>query len=164
MFRQLPPEQEEVTLTTKALGRQALFSFTAPDKIPHLHKANAVLKRALSSRHKKELESPEKKYIFNVLELAEVMEAKLVITEQESKAKTEIFNRRKKACSGKRAVIKGKVLVTTAELRDKVKEVEAATQAKKAKGKAGKAQATSDLLVITESDSEQDVEEPKTVI
>ncbi|KAI9788665.1 MAG: hypothetical protein M1816_006716, partial [Peltula sp. TS41687] len=144
----------------KGPGTQTSFTFTSLCKIEQLHETNQRLKRILSSRHKKELESPVKRYIFNLAEVSELMKAQLVITEKESQDKEEILKARKRQCTGKRAVIKDKVLVTTKELLDGVKEAEAATKAKRTGKKKGKAPDKAELAqenLMSEGESEQEV-------
>lgn len=160
VLRQVPSEFEPEQAIVKGPGTQTSFTFTSPCKIEQLHETNQQLKRILSSQNKKELESPVKRYIFNLAEVSELMKAQLVITEKESQDKEKVLEARKRQRTGKRTVIKDKVLVTTKELLDGVEKAEVATEAKGAGKK--KEKALDKVMVvqenlISEGESEQEV-------
>ncbi len=123
---------------------QNLFLSQASPRGPHLRKANAALRRALSTRQP--LTSPVKQYVGRLVDASERLEAQLAISEKETKDCRTVFDARRRQKSGKRLVIKDKIVVTTKEIWDGVKAAEEETAAKKTKGK-GKGKASDSIVV-----------------
>ncbi|KAI9883895.1 MAG: hypothetical protein M1823_004335 [Watsoniomyces obsoletus] len=123
---------------------QNLFlSDPAPSGL-ELRKANAALRRALSSR--RPLTSPVKRYVSRLADASEHLEAQLAISEKTTKDCQTVFDARRRQKSGKRLVIKDKIVVTTKEIREGVRAAEEETAAKKKKGK-GKGKASDPIVV-----------------
>ena len=83
------------------------------------------------------LSSSTRHYIVQLADTSERMQAQLAITKKELDDRDALLVGRKRRKIGKRFAVTGKIVLTTEEIRDKVKaaEVEAATRKKKKKGK-----------------------------
>src|SRR5436190_22252534 len=98
-----------------------------------LHSANRALKDLLFI--KEPLQSPARKYIPRLPSTAEWLLAENVILKLELKNIKTLLNDRKTRKTGKRLILKGRIVISTNEVLTLFEEAEAATQNKKKTGR-----------------------------
>ena len=96
-----------------------------------LHSANTALKDLLFI--KEPLQSPARKYIPRLTSIAEWLLAENVILKLELKNVKTLLNDRKTRKTGKRLILKGRIVISTNEVLTLFEETEVATQNKKKK-------------------------------
>ncbi|KAH0541545.1 hypothetical protein GP486_008707 [Trichoglossum hirsutum] len=77
------------------------------------------------------LDTPARRYAKNLTHTSEQLAAQVAILRKENKDQKAILYKRRKQ-SGKRAVVKGHFMLSTAEIRDNIQEMEKETVRKKA--------------------------------
>jgi hypothetical protein len=93
-----------------------------------LRQLNTVFKNKVLSCP---LSSPTRQYALNLTKATEHLAAQVTILRTANKNKEEVLGTRKQRLSGKRKVLQGHFMLTTMEIRDKVLEAEAETEAAK---------------------------------
>ena len=95
-----------------------------------LKEANATFNsQVLSGRP---LDSPARRYATTLTQTSERLATQVTILRKVTKDQEAILNKRRKRQSGKRAVLQGHFILSTAEIRDKVLAAELETASKKA--------------------------------
>ena len=102
---------------------------SSPIDITAFRIANLELTRLTSSQEP--LSTPARKHIQRLTKAMECLFARNTILEQEKEALKEVVTARKKRLSGKRGAIKGKHVITAAEIYSQVCKAENATQQRK---------------------------------
>ena len=127
-----------------------------------LHSANIALKNLLFI--KEPLQSPARKYIPRLTSTAEWLLAENVILKLELKNVKTLLNDRKTRKTGKRLILKGRIVISTNEVLTLFEEAEAATQNKKKKtgrsrGRPRKNVVIEPIVILEEVEDEEEVSE-----
>jgi hypothetical protein len=98
---------------------------------PWIHAANVAIRRTLCS--KKLLKRSAKTYLKKVVECVELFQIELTIAKRELQDMKAVVEARKQHRTGKRLLIKDKIVVTTQGLPDGIRAADAETGAKQSK-------------------------------
>jgi hypothetical protein len=127
-----PASTRPTTPTTTLNQQQSLLQAITSSLLDStlLKQANATFNSQVMNGEL--LNTPARKYVKNLTRTSERLTAQVAILRKEKKDQELILGKRQERRSGKRAVIKGHFLLTTVEIRDKVKAAELETARMKA--------------------------------
>ena len=125
-----------------------------------LHSANIALKNLLFI--KEPLQSPARKYIPRLTSTAEWLLAENVILKLELKNVKTLLNDRKARKTGKRLILKGRIVISTNEVLGLFEDAEAVTQNKKKKidrsrGRLRKNVVIESIVILEEVEDEEEI-------
>jgi len=125
-----------------------LLITSSPPEAAVLRNANVTFKSALSTTA---VTSPIKKHARRLSSVAEQLHAENSILRHENTELKQLINKRKEKMSGKRLILKDRVIVSTEEVQQKLMEAEKATKERKKKNrKRGYQKASCDVDVDAE--------------
>ena len=125
----IPPQNTDV-------AAPLLLTSSPPDGTV-LRNTNTIFKEELSNTT---LASPVKRHARQLSRVAEKLHAENSILRHENLELKQLINKRKERMSGKRLILKGKVIISTEEVHRKLIEAESATKTRKNKKSKGKHQ------------------------
>jgi hypothetical protein len=147
--------------TTPTRPQQPLFLSSSPPDAESLHKNNTLLKEIVVDSM---LESPIRKSICRSIGYGEHYQAANTILQRENKELRDLLSARKERQSGKRLILKGKFIVSTEEVYQKLLAAQIATQEKQAKKGKRKGKSSQTAPVDVEEDSEEELPEVDDIV
>jgi hypothetical protein len=156
MLHQLPDDRMPQSLSdistpshpTSQANSTPFFISSSPPEPLMLRSKNQAFLGSLASTN---IETEYKIHMRRLSGISERLQAEVTILQKELKEVKEIHAKRKERASGKRLILKGKVVVSTEDVHNALEEAEKATAAKKAKKGAGRKR----RKVISESEDER---------
>ena len=133
--------------TSQDTSTPFFLSSSPPEPLTLCSKNQAFLGSLASTN----IETEYKIHMRRLSGIAERLQTEVTILQKELREVKEIHAKRKERASGKRVILKGKVVVSTKEVHNALKEAEKATAAKKAKKRTGRKR----RKVISESEEER---------
>ena len=141
--------------------QQPLFLSSSPPDVELLHRNNALLKEIIANST---LNSPIRKSICRSIGYGEHYQASNTILQRENKELRALMSARKERQSGKRLILKGKFIVSTEEVYQKLLAAQIATEEKQAKKGKGKRKSHQIASIDVEDDSEEELPEVEDII